>query len=405
MNQPPTWMDHRGTHRLMAGRNGAGCTGFSAPGEAEKAQGCAAEWYSNYTWIPGNATIPRGSPLLTYQDACMSGLGVPSCCAAPCTDPAMQAPGMPCAGCDWTLTHPWRAPGTAPVFSPCGIDGGNPHGCPAGNPFGDNCASGGYGHGPDGRTLPGNHKPEEWLAGSEVEVSWGLAANHGGGYQYRLCPKPAIHKELKEECFQQMPLRFVGDTQWLQRALTSKRVAIPAIRTDTGTFPAGSQWTRNPIPACGGFTGGNDVRDGTCAQVGTQFLPPAEGVFGFYQSPWNIIDKVQVPQLAPGEYVISFRYDAEQTTQVWQQCGDVRIVDSPPPPSPAPPSPCDECFYGACVPCQACIQSKDGACASCWAVNQTSGSACLYDDARGCQSCWSPQTAPIMWHGPETAVV
>ena len=70
----------------------------------------------------------------------------------------------------------------------------------------------------------------EWVAGGVAEVGWGIIANHGGGYQYRLCRwgssylissliynviydnqlcrKPETGMaDLTEECFQQMPLR------------------------------------------------------------------------------------------------------------------------------------------------------------------------------------------------------
>ena len=30
--------------------------------------------------------------------------------------------------------NPWRSPGSAPIFSPCGVAGGNPNGCPEGGP-------------------------------------------------------------------------------------------------------------------------------------------------------------------------------------------------------------------------------------------------------------------------------
>lgn len=248
--------------------------------------------------------------------------GIKACCV----------PNAP-ATCDWTATHPWRAPGTAPITSPCGIDGGNINGCPSGNPKGDGCAAGGYGHGPDGRSLKGNAKPEVWTIGGEAEVAWGIVANHGGGYQYRLCPKPANTMDLTEECFQKTPLRFVGDTQWITVTTVPQdgRINITAIRTDVGTFPAGSQWTRNPIPGCAGFGGGAPAAGGQC--TGTQFPAPAgpqlptPGLYGFLGLPFNIIDKVQVPSNLPeGDYVVSFRYDCEQTSQVWQQCGDVRLV-------------------------------------------------------------------------------
>lgn len=40
-----------------------------------------------------------------------------------------------------------------------------------------------------------------------------FTANHGGGYQYRLCP---LEDELTEECFQKHPLDFVRGLQYLQ---------------------------------------------------------------------------------------------------------------------------------------------------------------------------------------------
>jgi len=45
---------------------------------------------------------------------------------------------------------------------------------------------------------------------------------------------------------------------------------------------------------------------------------------------YNIVDKVIVPNVPAGEYVLSWRWDAEQTKQVWAQCSDVTITDSKP---------------------------------------------------------------------------
>merc|ERR1711972_290800 len=63
-------------------------------------------------------------------------------------------------------------------------------------------------------------KQTTWVAGSTVEVAWGLTANHGGGYQYRLCRVSSasgnITAEATEECFQKLPMEFVGEEQWIQ---------------------------------------------------------------------------------------------------------------------------------------------------------------------------------------------
>merc|ERR1712025_972601 len=66
---------------------------------------------------------------------------------------------------DWTASHPWRAPGNAPVLDACGMAGGSSK---------DNSAA--------------------------------------GGFQYRLCPKD---QKLTEDCFQQTPLPFASSTQKL----------------------------------------------------------------------------------------------------------------------------------------------------------------------------------------------
>jgi uncharacterized surface protein with fasciclin (FAS1) repeats len=42
---------------------------------------------------------------------------------------------------------------------------------------------------------------------------------------------------------------------------------------------------------------------------------------------WKIVDKVQVPEGLSGDYVVSWRWDSEQTPQVWTSCAIVTIVD------------------------------------------------------------------------------
>ena len=161
---PPSWHNTGGVystflqpgeaHQPGAGdQNAQGCTRKHAPGQLEAAQGCAAEWYTNYTFAnpgepgswtgpigKGEPTIPRDSSLRTYQD--WNFVDNKAC---------TFKDGPACA--DWTAHNPWRAPGTAPVWSPCGIDGGNPGGCRFGakSPYG--CAGGGYAFGPDARNF------------------------------------------------------------------------------------------------------------------------------------------------------------------------------------------------------------------------------------------------------------
>jgi hypothetical protein len=174
------------------------------------------------------------------------------------------------------------------------------------------------------------------MIGEDVELAYGVEANHGGGYQYRLCPKPSNNMELTEECFTQMPLTL-GDKAWIQwHGDKTNRTEFKPLRTTEGTYPAGSQWSRNAIPACG-IDGG--VVNFGCLFTPPQFEPPADDAYGFWGvhnagSPslgWgrvhslSIVDQLTVPDVTPGDYVLQFRYDAEQTSQVWNSCADVRI--------------------------------------------------------------------------------
>ena len=162
-----------------------------------------------------------------------------------------------------------------------------------------------------------------------MQVAWHVSANHGGGYSYRLCRLPDGGKaELTEECFQQGQLDLVGDTHWVEvdtkpgrqevpaRRLATASLLLPRIkcfstcvfntscidilpefcdRTREGTYPLGSQWTLNPI-------------DNRWQQA-------------------HVFDQVSVPlDLQPGEYVLSFRWDCQGSSQVWSTCSDVLIV-------------------------------------------------------------------------------
>jgi len=248
--------------------------------------------------------------------------------------------------------NPWLAPGSAPVYSPCGIAGGS------GNYKGENGGAHppGYEQGMDGRKLFEHDDSSKktstvWPAGSNQEVIWAINANHGGGYSYRLCPASS---NLTEDCFQGHHLQFANNWTWIQRG--DERTKIPAVRTRIGTSPVGSEWTRVPIPPCDSKYGGYDGRgcdapafespiDGFwgfgpefgCAKSGGAWMPSVPKSMELDEAPnsvchemmdYQIIDEVKVPDVLPGNYVMSFRWDCEQTSQVWTQCADIIVTGS-----------------------------------------------------------------------------
>jgi len=291
---------------------------------------------------------------------------------------------------------PWRYPGSAPLYNPCGLNGGGYVNGPTGTG-----GVGFFGHpqGFRGSDLPPLLKKTTWIAGSTVEVAWGITANHGGGYQYRLCRvgKAGVNNtaEATEECFQQTPLEFVGDVQWIQGGVSGSdprnRTEIPAVRVSKGVLPEGSTWTRNPIPACNDLPrmGGHNH-----ACKGPMFKPPMEGLFGFGPGacasgvapctveemaaramPYGIVDKVKVPaNLPPGDYILSFRWDIEQLPQIFSSCSDVeiRVEGTAEPTKP----------FSDWAGCEACCVETMGACANC--------TKCLDDQTGDCQYCWQP---------------
>eukprot|EP00036_Acanthoecidae_sp_10tr_P012007 CAMPEP_0182917744 /NCGR_PEP_ID=MMETSP0105_2-20130417/1687_1 /TAXON_ID=81532 ORGANISM="Acanthoeca-like sp., Strain 10tr" /NCGR_SAMPLE_ID=MMETSP0105_2 /ASSEMBLY_ACC=CAM_ASM_000205 /LENGTH=475 /DNA_ID=CAMNT_0025054763 /DNA_START=27 /DNA_END=1454 /DNA_ORIENTATION=+ len=239
--------------------------------------------------------------------------------------------------------NPWRAPGYAPVVDACGQAGGKFKATPIGGDSVYTTTIHGT-MGDFGSRLPKGPAAANWTAGTQVEVTWGMRYNHGGGYQYRLCP---ADQELTEECFQKMPLDFDRTKQALVWT-NGTRYSIPGVFVDEGTWPQGSTWARNPIPRVNDDNKGLANEAGCPGPSGTsgpaclQFAPPCPQDTG--RLPWStdgsgqgecsgdwtagvISDEVIVPKdLAPGDYVLSWRWDCEETAQIWQNCADVTIV-------------------------------------------------------------------------------
>jgi len=290
-------------------------------------------WFSDAVTIPGEPTL-NAAPLRTFNVHATEGQE------------------------DWSRQNPWRAPGSAPVFgSGCGMAGG-------GNVTRDERAAyppQGRPQGFDGAELPAQ-EPTVWRTGGVEEVAWAITANHGGGYSYRLCPKGDL--PVSEDCFQKHALRFAGDKHWIQygdmtlangSVLVVPRLELPLVRVTEGTQPPGSEWARNPIPSClicsqavcaQGDIGCAQACSGdglvACPPGMTQFPEPLPGLSGFVPTwsnhiernlgwgsfPFSILDEVLIPEeLVPGDYLLSWRWDCEQSSQVWQNCADIRIVN------------------------------------------------------------------------------
>jgi len=171
------------------------------------------------------------------------------------------------------------------------------------------------------KVLPPRPTGTVWRRGTVVKTAWTI---NGGGYSFRLCPRGAA---LTEECFQKLPLPFAG-VQQLQFKHNATAFAIAPTYVSEGTRPAGSTWVMNPIPI--------DPTDfePPCNDDPDPFFPqpvPYSSVlpsrcWGNFPSHTQIIDWLHVPaSVPPGEYVLGWRWDGEQSAQIWAACSDVTI--------------------------------------------------------------------------------
>eukprot|EP00658_Telonema_sp_P-2_P000560 TRINITY_DN10210_c0_g1_i2.p1 TRINITY_DN10210_c0_g1~~TRINITY_DN10210_c0_g1_i2.p1 ORF type:complete len:147 (+),score=21.48 TRINITY_DN10210_c0_g1_i2:405-845(+) len=97
-----------------------------------------------------------------------------------------------------------------------------------------------------GSDLPAMPTGTEWKIGGIAEVTWQVRNNHGGGYQYRLCP---AEEPLTESCFQKHPLEFVQDKQAIVFPNGSRLlVQHPVFVGGDQVLPKGSTWAMMPMP-------------------------------------------------------------------------------------------------------------------------------------------------------------
>jgi hypothetical protein len=115
-------------------------------------------------------------------------------------------------------------------------------------------------------------------------------------------------------------------TKLTKRNIKGREIAYCA--APGGPPKPGNKWEQQV--ECYGACGGSVASKvgGVCPGE-TAFPEGAPGFSGFGKItfPWSIVDKVKVPATLPaGNYLLSWRWDCEESTQVWQNCVDVVLV-------------------------------------------------------------------------------
>jgi len=341
----------RSTDSCSAKAVGNGCVNVTHPGQPCH-NGQADFWYSQGCFIG----CPTCDHLSGRRQTDLCGLGKKA--TLPDYARSTNRNATRFSDLDIYQHNPWSAPGSAPVADPCGLAGGSPWAWnrgEAGNYVNTTHAV----HGQKGSTLPRMPTGVQWKIGGEAEVTWQVRNNHGGGYSYRLCPADVL---LSEECFQDHPLDFVANRSGLLFADGSHQLIQP-VHVNVGTEPSGSTWARIPVaptklgPMC--IAGPNDdpnaphscaaknnpkddcgctqcpqTPGSDCSRCSNCYTTPGFAPYMHEGQPVSgvgpvvgIEDAVRVPaDLAPGKYVLGFRYDCEATAQVWSNCADIELI-------------------------------------------------------------------------------
>jgi len=386
-----------GSMTLPRPRNAGNSSVHPSPGQDKSCEGDACYWYHVGCYIGCPECSGEGKSLYP-QPYCSNPIEPTN------NDPETRSwdPLGQSKHGDFTKYNPWRAPGKAPVTDACGVASGYHHP----SAYAD-IPAGYHAYDMGSKVLPAG-APTYWKAGGTAEVGWALSAQHGGGYTYRLCPKS---ESLNEACFQSHPLSFAAKNSTVRYHDGSKQdFQIPVANLES----SGMHWRRNPIPGCSCDLGwgcrqsSDEVSiDGTSGHshvqgvvdkspyahggpptpacpYGTMFdagwTPEGEGFLVGSSNVFSIIDEIQVPN-TPGEYVLGWRWDCEQTDQVWNSCADIVITNDVPPtpaPTPSPPGPAPKPPKPS--PSKACKTNENPTCKGSF----TSEKSCWFG---GCRTC------------------
>lgn len=265
--------------------------------------------------------------------------------------------------------NPWRAPGLAPVFDSCGMAGGTVVPTTAAAEYNTTvfAKQGDLGT----QVLKPRPSGTVWKRGAVAYARQQSTAPHGGGYIYRLCP---ANETLTEACFNQHPLEFATPEQHMLRFRNSSldREISATLVTEGGGkgwmvypwplasgalmyvvghgkhcfYPNGTRDNGDapPIPGhtyCPGCGAPHYGSDGACPCGGSDMartcpdVPLSAGsdlsftpdpAPGYKDHDYALEDALKVPtDIAAGEWVLSYRWDCEMTSQIWQSCADITI--------------------------------------------------------------------------------
>lgn len=129
---------------------------------------------------------------------------------------------------------------------------------------------------------------------------------------------PNLTEKVTVPPFDQVPENYTqyGGNDWFKQEGCAQQCSGEMFMQ----CPPGMTQFEEPAPGISSYAGhltifGSDIFSPTAKQVGVEGLE------------YSVMDKVKIPDdLEEGEYFLSWRWDCEQSPQIWQQCADVKLV-------------------------------------------------------------------------------
>merc|ERR1712146_62955 len=123
---------------------------------------------------------------------------------------------------------------------------------------------------------------------------------------------PNMTEKVTMSPFDKIPIednQFYGGNEWWKQEMCAQKCS----GANFMQCPPGMSNFDEPASGISGYLG--------------NFLYMNEGSIGAEGFPFSIMDEVKVPShFEEGEYLLSWRWDCEQSPQIWQQCADIRLV-------------------------------------------------------------------------------
>jgi len=130
---------------------------------------------------------------------------------------------------------------------------------------------------------------------------------------------PDLSEKVTMSPFDMYPENYTqyGGNDWYKQELCAQQCS----GFNWMQCPPGTAQFDEPAPGISGYLGRfaimGDIEDITKP-------PKTVGIEGF---DYSVMDEVKIPdELEEGEYLLSWRWDCEQSPQIWQQCADIRLV-------------------------------------------------------------------------------